>query len=48
MHVYEWKTKGRRIKLLSSWCIPCGCVCVVLCLEGIFGVKGGLAHTLRY
>ncbi len=30
MHVYEWKTKGMRIKLLSSRCIPCGCVCIVL------------------
>jgi hypothetical protein len=26
--------KGRRIRLLSSWCIPCGCVCIVLVALG--------------
>jgi len=30
MHVYEWKMKGGKIKLLSFWYISCECVCIVL------------------
>jgi hypothetical protein len=45
MHVYEWKIKGVKIKLLSSWYIPCGVF--VLCLEGVSDVKGDIAHILR-
>jgi hypothetical protein len=34
MHVYEWKTEGGGVRLLSSWCIPCGCVFIVLAALG--------------